>query len=98
MACLYDRYEIGKVAEEIIRNKGFSITYHDELEIYLAKNEQGWNFRAETICALLGLITVHEENLDIASDEKLNLYEFSDVLPLIKTQKPNYIAVYEKKK
>lgn len=96
MACLYDRSDIGRVAEQIIINKGYIITYYEELEVYLAQNSNGWRFRAETISALLGLIAVQEANPSMNSDERFSGDDFGDILKCIQTKRPDYVAVYEK--
>lgn len=97
MACLYDRYEIGELALSIIKEKGYSVEFLPNIEIYVA-TDGVWKFRADFPTALLGLILVKETYPDSNPNEYFELLIYSEVKDLLKFSRPVYTPIYKMKK
>lgn len=59
MPALSEYTNVYNTALNILDKKGFSTWYDDEIDMFCAEKD-GWDFMAESPCALLGVVSIYE--------------------------------------
>lgn len=59
MAALSEYVNVRDTVLFVLKEKGFNLWYEDESDLYCAE-KNGWDFKADSPCALLGLIHLYE--------------------------------------
>ena len=59
MPSLSEYRNVDNTAFNVLKAKGFTIWYDEESALYCAEKD-GWDFMADTPCALLGLVAIYE--------------------------------------
>ncbi|WP_323867946.1 hypothetical protein [Xenorhabdus szentirmaii] len=59
MPTLSEYSNITNTAFNILDKKGYRIWYNKKTNMYCAEKE-GWDFMADSLCALLGIVSIYE--------------------------------------
>ena len=96
MPALSEYTNVYNTALIILKKKGYSIWIDTELNMFCAEKD-GWDFKANSPCGLLGLISIYEWK----SPQKYQEYWWrengEDLYSKLSKIPPSYTPVYEKK-
>ncbi|WP_194205149.1 hypothetical protein [Superficieibacter sp. 1612_C1] len=96
MPALSEYTNVYNTALNVLDKKGFRTWYDDEVDMFCAEKD-GWDFMAESPCALLGIVSIFEYKKPSSYSEYWWKLEEKKLFPDTKTEKPSYISVIEKK-
>ncbi|HHQ6590076.1 TPA: hypothetical protein ACSTLU_001620 [Serratia fonticola] len=96
MPALSEYTNVYNTALNVLDKKGFRTWYDDEVDMFCAEKD-GWDFMAESPCALLGVVSIFEYKKPSSYREYWWKLEEKKLFPDTQTEKPSYISVIEKK-
>lgn len=97
MPSLSQYINVYNTALNILDKKGFRIWYDKKNEMVCAEKD-GWDFMAESACALLGLVAIYEYKKPCSYKENWWRLEDKSLFPDTTTEKPFYIPVEKNNK
>lgn len=97
MPTLSEYSNVSNTAFNILDKKGYQIWYDDEVDLYCAE-KNGWDFMADSPCALLGLISIYEFKNPTTWGEYWWRDNEKDLLDNLSKKKPEFISVMRRNK
>jgi hypothetical protein len=95
MAALSEYANVHDTALKILLKKGYQVWLDDEAELYCAEKD-GWDFRAESPCGLLGVVAIYEFKNPGAYSEYWWKEGGENVFLNISHEQPAYTPVWKK--
>ncbi|MFC5474361.1 hypothetical protein [Paraherbaspirillum soli] len=95
MAALSEYANVQDTALKILLKKGYQFWFDDRTELYCAE-KNGWDFKAESPCGLLGIVTIYEFKNPGQYSEYWWKEEGENVFRNISHEQPAYVPIWKK--